>query len=444
MEQKTNEIAPVKLPNTLETTLSHINNMMTAFNLPRNVLASDEEIVYAWNELPREIMRIPQELRDALIVRVCVATSVGLFDGAVNYIWDAVILALRHKVENFGLAVVAQIIDKSFDEKNLSDMMDAQLLDLCYKLQLLSEEGYFFLNQCREIRNNFSSAHPAIAQIDDRELINFISRCCKYGLTNDYSLQGINIADFLSSIKGRKFDDEELGFWQQKLEDTFTAQRQLLVPSLMGIYCDPESSETTRLNSLKICVLIKDYIDEKTKSEMLDQYHKYFVKGDTARCSAARILFEKLKMLTMLNSSEQHSIVKNACNNLLNAHLGYNNFYNEPPFAERLCEITESLKTPESIQQEFVYTVLMGYVGNPYGISNAAIPYYEKMITNFSPREISYLLHLLDDKSLFKDKVERNANIKRRYLEALKLIDKDSMNSKQLSEYSLLIAKLQK
>lgn len=71
--------------------------------------------------------------------------------------------------------------------------------------------------------------------------------------------------------------------------ETFTAQRQLLIPSLMGIYCDPDSPETTRLNALKICTLIQDYIDEKAKSAMIDQYNKYFVKGDSARCSAARI-----------------------------------------------------------------------------------------------------------------------------------------------------------
>ena len=442
MKQPTKENLPVKLPDTLEQTLPHINNMMTAFNLPRNVLASDDEIRYAWNELPRELMRIPEELRNDMVVRVCVATSVGLFDGAVNYIWNAVIMALRQKVENFGLSVVAEIVGKTFEEKDLAELIDAQLLELCYKLQLLSEEGYFFLSQCREIRNNFSTAHPSIALIDDRELINFISRCCKYGLTNDYALHGINVPDFLSSIKGRALDERELSVWKQRFVETFPAQRQLLIPSLMGIYCDPDSPETVRLNALKICSSIQELIDEKAKSTMIDQYNKYFVKGDDARCSAAKIFFEKLQMLGLLSSSEQHSIVKTACSNLLNAHLGFNNFYNEPPFAQRLCEITKALKTPASIQQEYVYTVLMGYVGNPYGVSDAAEPYYTEMITNFSPKEISYMLHLLDDNSLFKDKVERSYRIRSRYKNALNLIDKESMNTKQTADYNILMSKL--
>lgn len=436
------EIKVVTLPETLNYTLSHIDNMMKSFNLPREVLASDEEIMYAWRDLPREIMRIPPELRDELIARMCVATSVGLFDGAINYIWNAVILALRHKVRNFGLSLVAQTQGRKFEENDLNSIMDSELLELCYKLQLLSEDGYFFLNQCRDIRNNFSSAHPSIARIDDRELITFISRCCKYGITEDYSLQGVNVPDFLSAIKGRKLEEEELNILIDKLKETFPAQRQLLVPTLMGIYCDPDSTESTRINALKICVSIKDIIDEKTKSAMIEQYNKYFIKGETDKCSASEILFEKLQMLNLLSSPKQHSIFKNACKALLNAHLEYNNFYNEPPFAERLKELTESMKTPETVQQEYVYSVLMGFVGNPYGVSIAAVPYYEEMIKDFSPREISYFIHLLDEKTLFSEKISKYKCCRERYILALNLIDCDSMSSKQKADMNNLLSKI--
>ena len=434
----------VVLPDTLDSTMGHINGLMKSFNLPREILASDEEIYYAWKELPREIMRIPNELRNELIVRMCVATSVGLFDGAINYIWNAVILTLRKKILNFGLALVAQTLSKKFDESDLEDIRDSELLDLCYKLELLSEEGYFFLNQCREIRNKFSAAHPSVARIDDRELITFISRCCKFGITDDYALQGVKVSDFINAIKGRKFDDEELTIWKQKLEETFAAQRQLLLPSLMGIYCDPESSEMARLNALRMCIAMKDYLDEKIKSSMIEQYNKYFTKGESERYTAGKIFFEKLGLLNLLSEAEQHSIIKSACKSLLTAHLEYNNFYNEPPFAERLRDLTSSMKTPETVQGEFVYTVLMCYVGNYYGVSNAAISYYEEMIKNFSPREINFLLHLMEEKSLFTDKIQNNGNCKIRYKMALGLIDEDSMNAKQLSEYTTLKLKLSK
>ena len=61
----------LSLPSTLQSALSHVDNVMQAFNLPRDILASEEEIKYAWGDLPREILRILPELRGGLIVRMC-------------------------------------------------------------------------------------------------------------------------------------------------------------------------------------------------------------------------------------------------------------------------------------------------------------------------------------------------------------------------------------
>lgn len=432
----------VELPDTLCSTLPSINGLMNAFNLPRELIASDEEIIYAWQNLPREISRIPSELRNGIIVKMCVAVSVGLFDGAINYIWNAVIITIRQKIRNFGFSLIGQTLGKKFEESDLIELKDSELLDLCYKIQLLSEEGYFFLNQCRDIRNNFSIAHPSVAKIDDRELINFISRCCKYGITDDYSVKGIKIADFITAVKGRKLDDDELEVWAQRLSETFQGQRQLLIRTLMGIYCDADSTEESRLNALRICLLLKDYMDESIQSSLIDQYNEYFSKRLVEKCSAAKFFFEKLKMLNLLSETEQHSIVKKACKNLIDAHLGYNNFYNEPPFAERLYEISKSMKIPDTAKQDYVYAVLMGFVGNPYGVSNSAVWYYEMMIRDFSPKEINCLLSLNDSCPLFANKVSNHSCCRNRYLDAISMIEEDSMDAQQITKREKIISKL--
>jgi hypothetical protein len=160
------------LPELPQAILPAINQFASALRIPREVLASDEEIEYAWRDLPRELQKIPSiNLHGELIARMCVAVSVGLFDSGINYAWNASILQLREKVKNFGLPIVAQILQKDFEEKQLLELQDSELLDLCLKLNLVIEDGYFFLDQCRDIRNNFSAAHPTIGQINDREFI---------------------------------------------------------------------------------------------------------------------------------------------------------------------------------------------------------------------------------------------------------------------------------
>ena len=85
----------VNLPALPSTVLPAIAELTAALGIPREVLASQEEIEHAWRDLPRELREIPGDLRGELIARMCVAVSTGLFDGAMNYSWNAAVLQLR-------------------------------------------------------------------------------------------------------------------------------------------------------------------------------------------------------------------------------------------------------------------------------------------------------------------------------------------------------------
>ena len=50
---------------------------------------------------------------------MCISASVGLFDGAINYMWNATIINLRSKVINFGLSTVNEITGKQISERSL-------------------------------------------------------------------------------------------------------------------------------------------------------------------------------------------------------------------------------------------------------------------------------------------------------------------------------------
>lgn len=197
----------VELPELPTLMLPAISELTNVMGIPRDVFAGDEEITLAWRDLPRELRQLSPDVSGELIARMCVAISAGLFDGAISYVWNATILHLRSKVRKFGLPVVAQILQKEFEEKQLLELQDSQLLELCLKLNLIDEDAYFFLDQCRDIRNNFSNAHPPMGNLNDRELLAFINRCVRYALSNSTVPQGVDISAFISAIKGPRFTD---------------------------------------------------------------------------------------------------------------------------------------------------------------------------------------------------------------------------------------------
>jgi hypothetical protein len=165
----------VDLPDVSPLASPLLKQLTAALGVPRDVVATDDQIDHAWSQLPRLIKRIPPGLRDQRIVKMCVAVASGLFDAAINYVWNAAVVELRQKVRRFGIAVVPQVLDdKSFDEDSLIDLKDAELLDLCLKLNLIDDDDFFFLDQCRATRNSFSAAHPAEGIVDEDEFLAFL------------------------------------------------------------------------------------------------------------------------------------------------------------------------------------------------------------------------------------------------------------------------------
>ena len=427
----------INLPAIVESTTPVLQALTDALGVTRDVVASDDEIHAAWGNLPRAMQKIPPALRDKGMARMCIAVASGLFDSAINYIWNASEVELRNKVKRFGLNVVEQVTGKTdFDEGKLNDMKSAELLSLCLKLNLITEDGFFFLDQCRDIRNNFSAAHPTIGDIDDHEFISFVNRCAKYALGNEQNPVGVDIQGFVSALKAGKFTEDQTAEWVQRLNNTHQAQRELLFGTLHGIYCDPASSEEARINALGLMGHYRDSLSPATRSELIDRHQDYIAGGDENRHKASQQFFEKLGLLELLGDTERHALISNACKRLLSVHQAYDNFYNEPPFAERVYQLSSQGAVPDTAKDELVNCVVTCAVGNQYGVSNAAYPYYQNIIRNFSPAEVASMLVLSTDaKTIVGHRIKTHRRCWEAFKSLVTLIDPSSVPTSVRSIY---------
>lgn len=279
------------------------------------------------------------------------------------------------------------------------------------------------LNQCRDVRNNFSAAHPPIGALDEYEVLNFLSRCVRYALERQYALVGVDSAAFLRALKAGRFTSEQHSSWSDRLSRTHDAQRDLLLGTLHGIYCDPASSEETRRNALDVFRAFKDALTPAARSDILNRHSEYIAQGKEDRQAASQLFFQELGLLAFLTDSERHSMISHAARRLMSVHMEFNNFYNEPPFAERLAELTKQMAVPESAQIELARTVALCATGNAYGVSYGAVPHYHAMIRNFSPREVAALLEARDHYPSLKSRIQSYNSCAARYRELVQLID---------------------
>jgi hypothetical protein len=414
----------IALPDVSSHSEGLLEQLTDALGVPRDILPDNEQIMHAWKQLPRQLDRIPPKLRDQRIVRMCVAVASGLFDAAVNYIWNATILELREKVRLFGIRVVPQILDdKDFDEEALLDMKDSELLDLCQKLNLISTEDFHYLDQCRDTRNNFSAAHPSEGSIDEDEFLSFLSRCIKHALISKNNPKGVDTKALLAAIKGDRFKADQLDEWDRRIEKTFDAQRELIFTMLHGIFCDPASSEEGRQNSLAICDRFSEDLSPKTESALVDRHQDYKARGDAARAKASLQFFEKLGLLSLLDQAEIHAIITTASKKLLSVHNSWDNFHNEPPFAERLARLSAKSAIPETARAQFVEAIVTCGTGNPYGVSRTAMPSYRQMVKSFSPAEVKLMLDIPSGNTAAAGRIRNSPKCKAQFRELIALVD---------------------
>jgi hypothetical protein len=436
------ELVPVKLPDVLDASSEMLDELTKALGVPRDVLAENDQIEHAWDQLPRHLKQIPPKLRDKRIAKACVAIACGLFDAAISYFWNAAIAELRNKVRRFGLAIIPQILDdKTFDEGSLLDLKDAELLDLCLKLNLISDDDFFFLDQCRATRNSFSSAHPSDGEVDDDELLTFVGRCRKHALSSTHNPKGVDTKAFLSALKTARFKKLQLDEWRGRIDATFDAQRELIFPMLHGIFCDPTSGEEARVNALAICDIFADDFTPMTRSILVDRHQEYRAKGDEERYKASTKFFEELNLLSLLGDAELHSLITTASQKLLSVHNAWDNFHNEPPFAERLEKITNGVRVPASAQPQFVEAVVTCGIGNQYGVSNAAIGDYRRMIESFSPAEIKLMLDLPTNSMIVASRLKSAPSCEKRYRQLVALLDETSVPTSAKSVYKKWLPK---
>ena len=366
---------------------------------------------------------------------MCVAVASGLFDAAVNYAWNAAIIELREKIRRFGISVIPQIIDKDFDENKLLDMQDAELLNLCLKLNLISETGYFMLDQCRDIRNNFSAAHPAVGALDEYEFLNFLNRCVRHALSEEQNTAAVDIKELMQALNMSGFSVEQCQIWNERIEKTFEAQREAIFGMLHGLYCDPAKEEHTRINAIKISKHFSKLFSPAIKSALINQHQCYLANGDKERLKASRAFFENIEQLGLLSETERHSMVSSACRNLIGVHKAMNNFYNETPFAERLASLATGHQIPETVQSEFVETVVTCSVGNDYGTAHTADFYYQKIIRGLSPKEIDILLSLHNSKTLVGQRIRHASRCRDKFAQIVRLLNSESIPTKSKSVY---------
>lgn len=131
-----------------------------------------------------DALDLDHRARSMYLSKFMVAVGAGLFDAALNYLWDETISELRRRVAGYDLDYFFDIAVKDPErrkklqtEDDLLKIDDFDLIRAANDIELISDVGYKQLDLIRYMRNYASAAHPNQNEITAMQLLGWLETC---------------------------------------------------------------------------------------------------------------------------------------------------------------------------------------------------------------------------------------------------------------------------
>lgn len=383
--------------NDIAITLSSYENRMLQFldfcGLPSEfILVPIEERKKIFKNIndALELLDANQRIEANYLSKFIAATSAGLFDAALNYLWDETIKQLRIRVSHYDiqyfydLAVSTDKRNKLKDVDDLVKLDDSELIKGAKEIDLISDIGFRHLDYIKYMRNWASAAHPNQVQITGLQLISWLETCIKEVISLPVSNITIEIGKLLKNIKSNSIDKEEAEQIGVFFCNLTREKVNSLASGFFGIYTRLDTLPQTRQNIHLLLPMLWDRVDEEIKNDFGIKYAKFKVNNDQEQAKLARAFLQIVSGEQYLPEAIRAAEIKTALENLSSAHNSYmDNFYKEPPFARQLKRLVGTHGIPKQLNTIYVYTIVEAYLTNGNGVCWDAEPIYISLIKGF-------------------------------------------------------------
>lgn len=328
----------------------------------------------------------------------------GLFDAALNYLWDETILQIRKRVVQYDLeyffdnAVTGEKRKRLKDESDLPKVDDYELIKGSKEIGLISDLGFKHLEYINYMRNWASAAHPNQNNITGLQLITWLETCVKEVISLPISNITIGIKKLLSDVKSTSISANDA----QEIAVFFTnlTQEQVnnLVSGFFGIYTKPGSDSQTLQNINTLLPLIWNRVDEDIRDTFGLKYGNFVANNYQEEKKLSREFLQIVNAESYIPDDLKIVEIEATIDNLATSHRSFNNFYNEPTFARQLYRMVgDPPKVPKALNRKYVYTIVETFLTNGNGVASFAQQIYVEMLSKLNSQQANIAVLSFND-----------------------------------------------
>lgn len=332
--------------------------------------------------LPKKIQDISQLVNFGLQLsskdqnQIVKAFNDGSYEMVSTYIWTKAINSLRNQLSKMGVSFIAEMLDRP-DINEHSNLQQAisefEAIRLAEELGVISGTASFRLKNAMDTVTHFNQ--PELEDDPENDLseeeTKTIIRSCIQGVL------GYNKIDAAIDFKNFRRELEEVTLPEDspyiiKLVQSPYFFHRTTIRILLSLIKTASGAqlENSLANSNLIIPKIWNNLRHPEKYQVGRSYSELFSDGKTKASSGLKQVLLKVKGFDFVPEDLRSSSFIKVANEILVAHSGLNNFYNEPAPTNTLYRMGSIIPTPAFAV--CMTAILSVKLGNSYGISNAA------------------------------------------------------------------------
>jgi hypothetical protein len=322
-----------------------------------------------------------------------------LYDMAAEYVWSRAINVLKERVLQLGEEFVLEMLGK--EGSDAYEISEVEVINLAADLGFVNKKAKLDFMHNVEIINYYASrdADEEMHMLDSAKIL---KTCFQFVLGLEETDFSFSFNDFREKLKLGTLQEEDLIY--KALLDSPYFYKRTTVNTLLNLARKSEGGELDHVlsNIASIIPAIWDSLLSDDRWPIGIAYSEEVNKGNKKLVGALKSVLVKVKGFNYVPESLRSNTFIEYAKKLIEAHDGFNNFYNEPAAAKAL----HSLGTiPTPALGICITSSLLSKLGNHYSHAYDAQEYVDKIFRSLSNDRWEYYFNKVfegDERVLLK------------------------------------------
>ena len=370
--------------------------------------------------LSKELANVREEVKDcAYLEEALRVLPVKGYRSAIGSYWNAVVDDLRQKILHRSIDLFNKEINPKKKIKKYEDFQDHvteyDLIEGAYKIGVLSWEGRKLMHQARETRNMFYG-HPKTTEPELIKVLNLISDCNKYVLSQDFPPVIIDISTYLSQMDSSSYDRSEIAV-EQAFSDLPAIYKTELSNRFFTTYLNDSISSELRANIEFCAPILWDCITKHDKIQIGKRFDKLIVEGNKDKITKGSEYINLVDGWMYVSVASKKVIITPLVDNLNDA---LDSWETEEKIIKKLEPFSKFI--PESSLETYVKAItrtFVGYKGSSARFSrtdfysDGASSYIKKMFHRFDRKATNLFVHIIKKDEKLKRRIRESGQLNR-------------------------------